>query len=170
MSIRPEQLARPEGFRNLLDFVILLRGPTSPFLPSEWASQAIMGYLRNELDPLPARPAVDHGEPPSSRWARCCIAALYRAGVHQGAGGRRALHSRRLRGAGRSDRCSAGCPVAKREFVLKDIKLFFRDTDAVEPADPARGAGGGVPVQHPGAAAASRRAGRVLLRQPRLVL
>src|SRR5207253_6725563 len=51
--IRPEQLARPEGFRNLLDFVILLRGPTSPFLPSEWASQAIMGYLRHELDPLP---------------------------------------------------------------------------------------------------------------------
>ena len=51
--IRPEQLARPEGFRNLLDFVILLRGPTSPFLPSEWASQAIMGYLRLELDPFP---------------------------------------------------------------------------------------------------------------------
>src|SRR5256886_9742924 len=51
--IRPEQLARPEGFRNLLDFVILLRGPTSPFLPSEWAAQAIMGFLRHELDPLP---------------------------------------------------------------------------------------------------------------------
>src|SRR5205814_7297780 len=51
--IRPEQLARPEGFRNLLDFVILLRGPTSPFLPSEWTSQAIMGYLRHEIDPLP---------------------------------------------------------------------------------------------------------------------
>src|SRR5437764_14672193 len=50
--IRPEQLARPEGFRNLLDFVILLRGPTSPFLPSEWASQAIMGYLRHEVDTL----------------------------------------------------------------------------------------------------------------------
>src|SRR5216117_4276744 len=50
--IRPEQLARPEGFRNLLDFVILLRGPTSPFLPSEWASQAVMGYLQGRLDPL----------------------------------------------------------------------------------------------------------------------
>src|SRR6185436_15147122 len=51
--IRPEQLARPEGFRILLDFVVLLRGPTSPFLPSEWASQAIMGYLGLELDPFP---------------------------------------------------------------------------------------------------------------------
>src|SRR5206468_12952305 len=51
--IRPEQLARPEGFRNLLDFVILLRGPTSPFLPSDWASPAIMGYLQHRLGPLP---------------------------------------------------------------------------------------------------------------------
>src|SRR5437879_11746194 len=51
--IRPEQLARPEGFRNLLDFLILLRGPTSPFLPSEWASQAVMGYMQHRLDALP---------------------------------------------------------------------------------------------------------------------
>jgi len=33
--IRPEQLASPEGFRNLLDFITVLRTPTSPFLPSE---------------------------------------------------------------------------------------------------------------------------------------
>src|SRR6185295_3112507 len=51
--IRPEQLARPEGFRNLLDFLILLRGTTSPFLTSEWASQAVMGYLQHRIDPLP---------------------------------------------------------------------------------------------------------------------
>src|SRR5882672_3784109 len=44
--IRPEQLARPEGFRNLLDFITVLRTPTSPFLPSEWATKSIMGYLR----------------------------------------------------------------------------------------------------------------------------
>src|SRR5260221_10741633 len=50
--IRPEQLARPEGFRNLLDFITVLRTPTSPFLPSEWATKAIMGYLRHDIDPL----------------------------------------------------------------------------------------------------------------------
>ena len=43
--IRPEQLARPEGFRNLLDFITILRAPTSPFLPSEWAARSVMGYL-----------------------------------------------------------------------------------------------------------------------------
>ena len=33
--LRPERLARPEGFKSLVEFVTLLRGPTSPFLPSE---------------------------------------------------------------------------------------------------------------------------------------
>src|SRR5437773_723458 len=46
-------LGRSEGFCNLLDFLILLRGPTSPVVPSEWASQAIMGYLRHQIAALP---------------------------------------------------------------------------------------------------------------------
>ncbi len=51
--IRPERLARPEGFRNLLDFIAVLRTPTSPFLPSEWATNGIMSYLRHAPDALP---------------------------------------------------------------------------------------------------------------------
>src|SRR5437763_2534966 len=51
--IRPERLASPEGFRNLLDFIAVLRTPTSPFLPSEWATKAIMTFLGGDLDPLP---------------------------------------------------------------------------------------------------------------------
>src|SRR6202008_1795713 len=43
--IRPERLARPEGFQNLLDFIAVLRAPTSPWLPSEWAARTVMGYL-----------------------------------------------------------------------------------------------------------------------------
>jgi ABC-2 type transport system permease protein len=124
--IRPEQLARPEGFRNLLDFVILLRGPTSPFLPSEWASQAIMGYLRHEFDPLPllllwstAATFVTFG------------ALLHRALYPQGFTKAQEGAERFVRGV--FWRWTVGSllrwlPVAKREFVLKDIKLFFRDT------------------------------------------
>src|SRR6185369_6573666 len=43
--VRPEKLARPEGFRSLVDFITILRTPTSPFLPSEWAQRAIMSWL-----------------------------------------------------------------------------------------------------------------------------
>lgn len=124
--IRPEQLARPEGFRNLLDFVILLGGPTSPFLPSDWASQAIMGYLRNQIDLLPlvllwttaaafvALGAALHG-------------ALYAQGFTKAQEGA----ERFIRGT--LWRWTIGwalrwLPVARREFVIKDVKLFFRDT------------------------------------------
>ncbi|HMG19216.1 MAG TPA: hypothetical protein VK573_10860 [Gemmatimonadales bacterium] len=124
--IRPEQLARPEGFRNLLDFVILLRGPTSPFLPSEWSAQAIMGYLRNELDPLPLL----------LLWTSAAAfvamgALLHRALYPQGFTKAQEGAERFIRGTlwrWTVGSLLAWLPVAKREFVLKDIKLFFRDT------------------------------------------
>ena len=124
--IRPEQLARPEGLRNLLDYIAVLRTPTSPFLPSEWASGAIMGYLRHETDPLPlillwttAAAAVTLG------------AMLHRALFSQGftkaqEGAERFVRGRFWRRA--LSWLLAPLPVAKREFVFKDVRLFFRDT------------------------------------------
>jgi ABC-2 type transport system permease protein len=124
--IRPEQLARPEGFRNLLDFVILLGGPTSPFLPSEWASQAIMGYLRNQIDLLPL----------VLLWSTAAAfvalgAALHGALYAQGYTKAQEGAERFIRGT--LWRWTIGwalgwLPVARREFVIKDVKLFFRDT------------------------------------------
>src|SRR4051812_15439998 len=51
--IRPERFARPEAFRSLVDFVALLRGPTSPWLPSEWVQRALMAWLGERTDLLP---------------------------------------------------------------------------------------------------------------------
>src|SRR5439155_11929135 len=51
--IRPEQLARPEGYRNLLEFLAVLRTPSHPLMPSEWASSALMNWLLRVKDPLP---------------------------------------------------------------------------------------------------------------------
>ncbi len=124
--IRPEQLARPEGFRNLLDFITVLRTPTSPFLPSEWATKAIMGYLRHSLDPLPL----------VLLWTTAAAfvtlgALLHRELFAQGFTKAQEGAERFIRGG--FWRWTIGgvlkpLPVAKREFVLKDIKLFFRDT------------------------------------------
>lgn len=124
--IRPERLASPEGFRNLLDFIAVLRTPTSPFLPSEWATNAVMGFLRGDLDPLPllllwttAGAFVTLGAILHSR--------LFAPGFTKAQEGA----ERFVRGTWW--RRTAGVllgflPVAKREFVLKDVKLFFRDT------------------------------------------
>jgi len=124
--IRPEQLARPEGFGNLVDFLTVLRTPTPPFLPSEWAAQAIMGYLRHRFDPLPLL----------LLWSTAAAfvtlgALLHRALFAQGFTKAQEGAERFIRGI--FWRWTVGSllkplPVAKREFVLKDIKLFFRDT------------------------------------------
>ncbi|MDQ3427148.1 MAG: hypothetical protein M3477_04890, partial [Gemmatimonadota bacterium] len=51
--MRPEQLARPEGFRDFVEYLAVLRTPTSPLLPSEWAAEMIMNWLLRVADPWP---------------------------------------------------------------------------------------------------------------------
>jgi ABC-2 type transport system permease protein len=122
--LRPEQLAQPEGFRNLVEYLATLRAPTHPLLPSEWAAAMIMNWLMRVPDPWPV--------------ARLWIVAP--AGVAAGALLHRALHhggfSKAQEGAERRVRRKLRGPVArilrqlpasKREFILKDLRLFFRD-------------------------------------------
>ncbi|MGH7613658.1 MAG: putative ABC transporter permease subunit [Gemmatimonadales bacterium] len=124
--IRPEQLARPEGFRNLLDFIAVLRAPTSPFLPSEWATNAIMGFLGGDLDPLPLL----------LLWTTAAAFVTLGALLHRqlyAAGFTKAQEGAERFVRGMFWRRTVGTAlfplsVAKREFVLKDVKLFFRDT------------------------------------------
>jgi ABC-2 type transport system permease protein len=124
--IRPEQLARPEGFRNLLEFIAVLRTPTSPFLPSEWATHGIMSFLRGPFDPLPL----------FLLWSTAAAFVTLGALLHwrlypQGFTKAQEGAERFIRGgfwAWSLAWLLAPLPVAKREFVLKDIRLFFRDT------------------------------------------
>jgi len=124
--IRPERLASPEGFRNLLDFIAVLRTPTSPFLPSEWATKAIMTFLRGEVDPLPL----------VLLWTTAAALVTIGAMLHRAlfaSGFTKAQEGAERFVRGEWWRWTVGTllgflPVAKREFVLKDVKLFFRDT------------------------------------------
>lgn len=125
--VKPEQLARPEGFQNLQDFITLLRTPTSPYLPSEWAASSIMGFLTGgAADPLPLM----------LLWSTAGTLIVIGALLHQ----RMYLNgfTKAQEGAERFVKGSLwekalapftrSLSVAKREFVIKDIKLFFRDT------------------------------------------
>jgi ABC-2 type transport system permease protein len=124
--IRPERLARPEGFRNLLDFFMLLRTPESSLLPSEWASQSIMGFLTNRFDPLPLLLLW------STAAALVTLGALLHARLYATGYTRAQEGAERFVRGGVWQRVLSGVlrplTVAKREFVLKDIRLFFRDT------------------------------------------
>jgi ABC-2 type transport system permease protein len=122
--MRPEQLAQPEGFQNLVDYLAVLRTPTSPLLPSEWAASMIMNWLLHIADPAPI----------ARLWGVAVAAVLLGAVVHRHlffAG-----FSKAQEGAERKMRKPLRGPVswllrsrspAKREFILKDLRLFFRD-------------------------------------------
>lgn len=124
--IRPEQLARPEGFRNLLDYFSMLQGPTSPFLPSEWAADMVMNWLLRIGDPLPIL----------LLWTTAGVLGVVGAGLHQ----RLYLVGYSKAQEGKDSFVRGGLwerlllPLlrtagpARREFILKDLRLFFRDT------------------------------------------
>src|SRR5467141_1504602 len=124
--VRPERLASPEGFRNLLDYIAVLRTPTSPFLPSEWVTQAIMSFLRGQPDLLPL----------ALLWTTAAAFVALGAMLHRSLfapGFTKAQEGAERFVRGELWRRTVGTvlrflPVAKREFVIKDVKLFFRDT------------------------------------------
>ncbi|HVB30914.1 MAG TPA: hypothetical protein VNE60_05230 [Gemmatimonadaceae bacterium] len=124
--VRPERLARPEGFRSLVDFVTVLRTPTSPMLPSEWAARGVMSWLQYRLDYLPFY----------LLWSSAAAAVVIGALLH------RAFY---LKGFSKAQESGAHwvrgtalrrfgalvfrpLSVLKRELVLKELRVFFRDT------------------------------------------
>lgn len=124
--LRPEQLARPEGFRSLVDFIALLRGPTSPFLPSEWLQRTLMASLMGTFDALPLY----------LLWSTAAAVVVLGALLH------RALYAKGFTKAQESAHVAARegwltrlarvllAPfgVLRRELILKELRVFFRDT------------------------------------------
>lgn len=122
--IRPEQLARPEGFQNFVDYLKVLKAPTTPWLPSQWSADMIMNWLTRVSDPTPIL----------KLWIVAGLALLVGAAVH-----RRLFllgYSKAQEGAARKVRRPLRGPAArwlawlapqKREFLFKDARLFFRD-------------------------------------------
>ncbi|MGH7509289.1 MAG: putative ABC transporter permease subunit [Gemmatimonadales bacterium] len=122
--LRPEQLAQPEGFKNLVEYLAVLRTPSSPLLPSEWTATMIMNWLLRVGDPGPVM----------KLWGAAALAAalgallhgrLYHRGFSKAQEGAERKIRRPLRGP--LVRALVRLPPSKREFILKDLRLFFRD-------------------------------------------
>jgi ABC-2 type transport system permease protein len=123
---RPEQLARPEGFRNLVDFLTLLQAPTSPLLPSQWAADLVMNWLDRVADPLPI----------VLLWTTAPALVVLGALVHRKLytqGFTRAQEGGDVRGAERVQGrwitwLLSPLSPSRRELLLKDLRVFFRDS------------------------------------------
>jgi ABC-2 type transport system permease protein len=125
--MRPEQLARTEAYRDLVDFIGALQTPQSVWLPSEWAAESFLvplGLIQNgdlfSLLLLASTAAM------VLVVGACVHGKLFLTGLtraHEGA-------EREARGRARlpTERLLAWLPVTPRTLVAKDIRTFFRDT------------------------------------------
>ena len=127
--LRPEQLVDPDAFPTLVQYLTAMRGPVSPLLPSSWASDALAPLLRKN--------AREAGFFLLMLWstalagiviAEWVCGRIYYAGWSRSQEGKKARLSR-SRAADLFFRIAV-LPFrgTMRAIVLKDIKLFFRDT------------------------------------------
>ncbi|HEX7051580.1 MAG TPA: hypothetical protein VF188_15340 [Longimicrobiales bacterium] len=125
--LRPEQLARPEGFRSLVDFVASLRTPRSVWLPSEWAADALtaaLGVGAGDLFPLALLVSTAAALVVAGAWLH---ERLYREGFSRSQEGAELREGARARRPW-LERGLARAPVTARVLVAKEIRTFFRDT------------------------------------------
>jgi len=122
--LKPERLVRPEEFRDLVDFMAVLRSPTSPWLPNEWVAEALMSHLNGFFDPFPF----------FLLWSTAAAFFVGGAWLHDRffrTGFTRAQEgSQRKEGRTRSrfvDRLLSRASPQVRELVAKEIRVFFRD-------------------------------------------
>ena len=126
--VRPERLARPEGFRSLVDFIAILRGPTSPIHAERMGPACGDGVAQSSNGP-PAllSPLVHRGG--GARARRAASLGPLRQGLQQGSRERRSA-ARAL--GGRASRFARAIlrplSIVRRELVLKEVRVFFRDT------------------------------------------
>jgi ABC-2 type transport system permease protein len=123
--LRPERLMSPEEFSSLVDFVAVLRTPTSAWLPSEWAAGALMSYLSGFFDWFPL----------AFLWSTAAACFVVGAWLHrryyEGGFSRAQEGAERKETRHRSpivDRLFAWARPSTRMMVTKEIRVFFRDT------------------------------------------
>lgn len=123
--LRPERLMRPEEFRDLVDFVAVLRTPTSAWLPSEWAADALMSHLSGTFQWFPFL----------FLWSTALMFLVVGSWLHRShyqAGFTRAQegvgHRERRGRSTLPERLLRSARPSTRGLITKEIRVFFRDT------------------------------------------
>jgi len=127
--LQPERLVDPDAFPSLVQYLTAMRAPLSPLLPSSWATEILSPLLRKSRGESlfylmmlwsTALAFIVIGE-----WA--CL-KIYYAGWTRSREGKKAPLSRSSAADAFFTAVSRPFPEKMRAIVLKDVKLFFRDT------------------------------------------
>ncbi|MBT8462907.1 MAG: hypothetical protein KJO44_10345 [Gemmatimonadetes bacterium] len=124
--LRPERLVNPESYRNLVDFMAALRGPSSPWLPSQWGADTLAGFLHGNFDPFLL----------VLLWTTALGTATVGALLHRSL--YPACFTRAQEGTENRirqhvawtwlERAMRRASLQRQQLVMKDVRIFFRDT------------------------------------------
>ncbi len=127
--LRPEKLVDPDAFPTVVQYLTAMRGPVSPLLPSSWATEALSPLLRRSPGETlfyllllwsTAGAGIVIGE-----WF---CGTIYYHGWSRSQEGKKAPISRSRAADAFFTMVSLPFRGTMRAIVLKDVKLFFRDT------------------------------------------
>jgi ABC-2 type transport system permease protein len=127
--LQPEKLVDPDAFPSLVQYLTAMRAPVSPLLPSTWATEALSPLLRNTRGEAffyllmlwsTGLAGIVIGE-----WV--CL-RIYYAGWSRSREGKRATISRSRAADAFFTLIVLPFRGKTRAIVLKDARLFFRDT------------------------------------------
>ena len=127
--LQPEKLVDPDTFPTLVQYLTALRGPVSPLLPSSWATETLSPFLRGSKGEMKfyllmlwstAGAGIVIGE-----WV---CGRIYYPGWSRSQEGKKSPISRSRAADAFFKLASLPFQGKMRAIVLKDIKLFFRDT------------------------------------------
>ena len=124
--LRPERLVNPESYRNLMDFMAALRGPSSPWLPSQWGADALAGFLQGGFDPflLVLLWTTAFGTVTVGAWLHFRLYPACFTRAQEGTENRIRHHI----GWTWLERAVSRASLQRQQLVLKDVRIFFRDT------------------------------------------
>jgi len=127
--LQPEKLVDPDAFPSIVQYLTAMRAPVSPLLPSSWATEILSPLLRRTMGESffyimmlwsTALASIVIGE-----WS--CL-KIYYSGWSRSQEGRKSPISRSRAADACFTALSSPFPGKMRAVVLKDVKLFFRDT------------------------------------------
>jgi ABC-2 type transport system permease protein len=123
--LRPERLVRPEEFRSLVDFVAVLRTPSSVWLPNEWATDALMAYLNGSFDPFPFLLLLSTAGAflVGGAWLHLRFHPAGFTRAQEGADRREDRNRARW-----PDQLLSGFSVRARHLAAKEVRVFLRDS------------------------------------------
>jgi ABC-2 type transport system permease protein len=122
--LRPERLVDPEAFSTIFVYLNAMRTPTSPYLPSTWALDGVMGMLRENSIEAALNLTLSWSGALTIFFFQAIISdGIYFRGLSKAQSGRERLFKGKNRLQNRVRGFSGPVPA----IVVKEVKTFLRD-------------------------------------------